>query len=147
MNIRLLTNWSAVLCCCYASIALGGSSFGINGARISSGGGQSVGGQFVLTGTIAQPVVSAGATGGTFAVTSGFWTEQREGLVITSGDLNCDSDVDAGDVVPFVLALLDSAGYAINYPSCDRNNADTNDDGRVDGADIDGFLQALITAR
>lgn len=59
------------------------------------------------------------------------------------GDLNCDGAVDAFDIDPFVLALIDPAGYAAAYPNCDMMLADINGDGVVDAFDIDPFVELL----
>jgi len=60
------------------------------------------------------------------------------------GDLNCDYAVDSRDVNPFVLALVNPAGYLAAYPSCDRLLADGNQDGQVDLADVNPFLVHLL---
>jgi outer membrane protein assembly factor BamB len=60
------------------------------------------------------------------------------------GDLNCDGQIDAFDIDPFVLALTDPAGYALKYPQCAIETADVNGDGNVDAFDIDPFV-ALLT--
>ena len=71
-----------------------------------------------------------------------------DGLFIVSlsqkGDLNCDGVVDTGDVAPFVLALLDPAGYAAQYPDCDVSRADVNVSGTADGLDIQPFVDLLL---
>jgi hypothetical protein len=59
------------------------------------------------------------------------------------GDLNCDGQLNAFDIDPFVLALTDPNGYAAAYPDCDRVLADCNCDGSVDAFDIDPFVQCL----
>lgn len=59
------------------------------------------------------------------------------------GDLNCDGGVDFDDIDPFVLALIDPAGYAEQYPDCDRNLGDVNGDGDVNFDDIDPFVELL----
>ena len=61
----------------------------------------------------------------------------------TIGDLNCDGNVDFGDINPFVLALSDPAGYAAQYPNCDIQNGDINTDGVVDFGDINPFVALL----
>ncbi len=58
--------------------------------------------------------------------------------------MNCDGRVDFGDVQPFVLALLDPAGYHNAFPGCDIMNGDVNGDGVVNFGDIDAFI-ALLT--
>jgi hypothetical protein len=51
--------------------------------------------------------------------------------------------VDTADVDPFVLALVDPAGYSAQYPECDLLRADCNGDGVVNAFDIDGFIELL----
>jgi hypothetical protein len=62
---------------------------------------------------------------------------------IILGDLNCDCAVNVFDIDPFVLALVDPAGYAAAFPDCDRMLADVNCDGYVNAFDIDPFVQCL----
>ncbi|MEW6199904.1 MAG: VCBS repeat-containing protein [Planctomycetota bacterium] len=59
------------------------------------------------------------------------------------GDLNCDGQVDFGDINPFVLALTNPAGYAAAFPHCDLMNGDINDDGKADFGDINPFVRLL----
>jgi hypothetical protein len=59
------------------------------------------------------------------------------------GDLNCDGNVDFGDINPFVLALTNPAGYAVQFPNCDIRLGDINGDGRVDFGDINPFVRLL----
>ncbi len=61
------------------------------------------------------------------------------------GDLNCDCALDAFDIEPFIVALLDPAGYALLYPNCDRNFADINEDGAVDAFDVEPFVDLLVS--
>jgi hypothetical protein len=60
------------------------------------------------------------------------------------GDMNCDGVVNGFDIDPFVLALIDRAAYAAQYPDCDYLNGDANGDGLVNAFDIDPFV-ALLT--
>jgi hypothetical protein len=60
------------------------------------------------------------------------------------GDLNCDGRVDAGDITPFATALADAAAYAAEYPDCDRANADANQDGEIDGRDVNALVALLL---
>ncbi len=60
------------------------------------------------------------------------------------GDLNCDGEINAFDIEPFLSALFDPAQYAIQYPDCDINLADINGDGTVDAFDIEPFLGILF---
>ncbi len=61
-----------------------------------------------------------------------------------AGDLNCDGRLDFDDIEPFVLALVDPAGYAAAYPGCDARNADCDCSGTVDFEDVDAFLVRLM---
>jgi len=60
------------------------------------------------------------------------------------GDMNCDGQVNALDVPPFVLALVDATAYAAAYPSCNINRGDMNASTLVDGDDIQPFSSVLI---
>ncbi|MEW6251024.1 MAG: hypothetical protein AB1716_10285 [Planctomycetota bacterium] len=71
------------------------------------------------------------------------WDYLRFG-VLKLGDLNCDGRIDFQDINPFVLAVIDPAGYEQVYPRCSRNLADCNVDGYVDFSDINPFVQLLI---
>jgi hypothetical protein len=66
--------------------------------------------------------------------------------VFSAGDLNCDGNIDAFDIDPFVLALTDPLAYAGKWPHCDSLLADINGDGKVDAFDIDPFVELLIGA-
>lgn len=59
------------------------------------------------------------------------------------GDLNCDGAVNAFDIDPFVLALIDAEAYAEQFPACDYMLADINLDGTVNAFDIDPFVLRL----
>jgi hypothetical protein len=69
-------------------------------------------------------------------------------LKVGKADLNCDSKVNSQDVIPFVLALSNPAGYETTFPNCDILNADVNNgglgDGKVDLDDINPFAILLI---
>jgi hypothetical protein len=60
------------------------------------------------------------------------------------GDLDCDGWVDSDDIGPFVLAMIDPAGYAEQFPDCNLSRADGNGDTLVDGRDVQSFVEALI---
>ncbi len=60
-----------------------------------------------------------------------------------TGDLNCDGQINAFDIDPFVLALTDPDAYARAYPGCDAMTADINGDGVVNAFDIDPFVALL----
>ena len=60
------------------------------------------------------------------------------------GDVNCDGEVNAFDIEPFLTALFDPEGYAAQYPDCDISYADINGDGSIDAFDIEPFLAILF---
>jgi hypothetical protein len=59
------------------------------------------------------------------------------------GDLDCDGQVNFGDINPFVLALTGREQYERQYPDCEWLNADCNGDGTVDFGDINPFVDLL----
>jgi hypothetical protein len=59
------------------------------------------------------------------------------------GDLDCDNDVDFGDINPFVLALSNPAVYALQFPDCPVPNGDIDGDGVIGFGDINPFVQLL----
>ncbi len=64
-------------------------------------------------------------------------------LATVAGDMNCDGVLSFADLGPLALALVDPTEYAIQFPDCAILNGDFNDDGVIDGRDIDGFIGAL----
>jgi hypothetical protein len=60
------------------------------------------------------------------------------------GDMNCDGEVNAFDIEPFIVALFDPGEYAIRWPDCDINLGDINGDGSVNAFDIEPFLELLF---
>jgi len=62
----------------------------------------------------------------------------------SSGDMDCSSGVNLDDVEPFVLALVNPAGYAAQFPLCDIAHGDMNGDILIDGRDIQPFTLAVI---
>lgn len=67
-------------------------------------------------------------------------------VVDLAGDMNCDGFVNSADIAPFALALTDPDAYATQYPSCHQTNADMNGDHKVDGRDIQGFVDAVLAS-
>ncbi len=63
------------------------------------------------------------------------------------GDLDCSGGLTIDDAGPFVLALVDPAGYAAAYPGCDIDQADMNLDTLTNGADIWLFVDALLNTQ
>ena len=94
------------------------------------GGGmvQAAGGNFELSGTAGQPDAGVVASGGEFALTSGFWFRQAE------GDCNCDSAVNLFDFGAFTDCLTGPGGGLIE-PGCICFDLDRDED-----VDLDDFL-------
>lgn len=63
---------------------------------------------------------------------------------IVPGDLNCDGDLNAFDIEPFLTAMFEPDEYGIQYPECDADLADLNFDGAVNAFDIEPFLNLLF---
>jgi hypothetical protein len=63
---------------------------------------------------------------------------------VRPGDVNCDGHVDTADIDAFVLAVVDPAGYAAQWPGCPAANADCNGDGQIDTGDIDAFVGLVV---
>ena len=59
--------------------------------------------------------------------------------------MNCDGEINALDIEPFLLALFEPSAYPNQYPGCDINSADINGDGAVDAGDIEAFLDLLFS--
>jgi hypothetical protein len=72
------------------------------------------------------------------------WGLHASGPLQQPGDLNCDHNVNFGDINPFVLALTSPAQYALSFPDCDIMLGDINGDGNVNFGDINPFV-ALLT--
>ena len=68
----------------------------------------------------------------------------RNPFATLPGDLNCDDEINAIDIEPFILALFDPDQYEIRYPDCDINNADLNGDGLINALDIEPFIELLF---
>ncbi len=62
----------------------------------------------------------------------------------TVGDMNCDGAIDAFDIEPFTLALLNPGQYASQYPNCAVILADIDGDGAVNAFDIEPFVGLLL---
>ncbi len=60
------------------------------------------------------------------------------------GDVNCDGDINAFDIAPFVVALTRVDDYYAIAPDCDPMLADVNGDGSVNVFDIDPFVLLLL---
>lgn len=67
------------------------------------------------------------------------------GAPVFLGDMNCDGCVTPADVQAMVLALLNPGNYAATYPGCSILRGDTNGDSLVNGRDIRGFTNLVMT--
>ncbi|MBK8913772.1 MAG: CotH kinase family protein [Phycisphaerales bacterium] len=61
-----------------------------------------------------------------------------------AGDMNCDGMFNNFDIDPFVLAIVDAAAYAAEFPDCDPILGDVNCDGVFNNFDIDPFVACLV---
>ena len=119
---------------------------------IVDGGGAtfSTGGTFSLGGTIGQPDASqTPMTGGNFSLVGGFWAGAATALPTCAGDMNCDGQIDFGDINPFVLYLSNNSAWQAAYPGCNVVNGDINGDGTYGGGsfgDINPFVALLSSA-
>ncbi|QKK06980.1 MAG: hypothetical protein HND58_01580 [Planctomycetota bacterium] len=107
----------------------GAQMFSIPWHTIDNGGGSSVGGSFVLTGTIGQHDAHPSMTGGGFTLTGGFWAADEVDVCV--GDFNGDGTVNTLDVLAFLNAWTAGEG-----------SADINGDGTVNTLDVLAFLNA-----
>ncbi len=60
------------------------------------------------------------------------------------GDLNCDGFLNAADAPALAIAIAGRDAYYMAFPACQRSHADLNDDGIVDGRDVEGFVALLL---
>ncbi len=124
------------------------AQFEVDWYTIDGGGDMwTTGGDFELSGTIGQPDASTTVmTGGNFELTGGFWPVP----IVCRGDMNCDGQIDFGDINDFVLALANWPGWLATYPDCPPENADINGDGMYGGpngfGDINPFVALLNSA-
>ncbi len=140
-TIQLLT-WLGVAVAFFPTARVGANEFSTDWFTIDAGGAMwTAGGALELSGTIGQPeATTLVMTGGTFELVGGFWGVSRP----TPGDLNCDGVVSPFDIDPFVLALVDPAGFAAVFPNCNILNADINGDGLINPFDIDPFVECIV---
>ena len=67
------------------------------------------------------------------------------GLVPLLGDMSGDGMLDMDDVPLFMFALLDPADFVVDCPECDINQADMNGDTLINSADIQAFIDQLLS--
>ena len=60
------------------------------------------------------------------------------------GDLNCDGNIDFGDINPFVLILTNLPAWQEVYPGCPWQNGDINADCAIDFGDINPFVALIV---
>ncbi|HVP11071.1 MAG TPA: FG-GAP-like repeat-containing protein [Phycisphaerae bacterium] len=66
--------------------------------------------------------------------------------LVVKGDANCDGRTDMEDVPLFVMLLVDRPAYDAIYPDCNADLfCDMNSDGVLNGKDVQGFVQRLIS--
>ncbi len=61
-----------------------------------------------------------------------------------TGELDCDGALNALDIEPFILALLNPPAYAAAHPDCDIALADMDCSGAADPSDVGPFVQLLL---
>lgn len=126
-----------------ATTAAPAGVFDLNWFSIDAGGGSSVSGALVLSGTIGQHDVhpdSPSSAGGGYQLTGGFWAMPAPTPPTPCGDFDQDGDIDLSDFAVFSQcfggALLPPA------PACPNGvDADCDEDGDVDLADFAVFSQ------
>ncbi len=112
------SSFTVALCLLLAAFCLRawGQSFSIDWWTVDGGGGTSTGGVYILSGTIGQPDAGPTMTGGSFALTGGFWAitaVQEPGAPVLSVRLTATNTV-------MVWWPSPSAGWVL------RQNTDLN---------------------
>lgn len=67
-----------------------------------------------------------------------------KGTPSTPGDMNCDGALNLQDIPPFTAALLGTINPGDLQIPCPESSADLNDDGLVNGLDIDSMAGELL---
>lgn len=74
--------------------------------------------------------------------------DECEPAAICPGDLNCDAQVDFGDINAFVRYLSDFAAWQAANPACDPRNGDLDHDGTYPSmGDVNPFVELLSGQR
>ena len=142
---------SAALLCLAACTAFGGvaDEYTLDWYTVDGGGDLwGAAGNFTLSGSVGQPDAGVVMTGANFKLTAGFWAITAVPSVCV-GDLNCDGQIDFGDINPFVQYLSDYPAWQVTYAGCNPRNGDINGDGTYGGAsfgDINPFVALLTSA-
>lgn len=126
-----------------ATIALA-DSYEIDWSTTDGGGAMfSTGGGLEMGSTLGQPDANLTTlTGGDYELLGGFWPIAVPSVFL--GDMNCDGLVDNRDIAPFVLALVDPVEYQTTYPACGINQGDMDNDGTMNGLDMQKFVDLLL---
>jgi hypothetical protein len=149
--MRSVSIWLLVLAAAALLVGSGAAqtrdSYELSWYTVDGGGDMwTTGGSYELSGTIGQPDAGVVMTGGIYELTGGFWVVAAAPSVCV-GDLNCDGQIDFGDINPFVQYLSSFASWQAAYPGCNPFNGDINGDGTYGQgsfADINPFV-ALLT--
>lgn len=123
-------------------LAQSGGTFVIQKSVIASGGDRSSGGTFVVQGTIGQTVTGTQSNGGTFSLTSGFWSASATQTVRrASFDYDGDNKTDLSIFRPapaewWYLRSSDGGNRAFQFGSSTDKivPADYTGDGKTDVA-------------
>jgi len=98
---------------------------------------------YVVVGTNLVAIAGDDCAGGCYAMWSAVQATFPICVPGMPADMDCNCAVDLDDVAPFVLALISPAAYQAQFPKCDLQSADMNNDALHDGADVQGFAVAL----
>jgi hypothetical protein len=144
MNMRRI-----IAGCVGAAILVGGAQVGgfdVGWWTIDGGGAMGTGaGDFSLSGTIGQHDAGppAGAmTGGSFALSGGFWVRAAAAPPCGCGDLDSDGDVDAVDFAGFSVCF-GLIAPSVDCPAGQFFCADLNGSGGVNLVDFSLFSGAF----
>ncbi len=137
LNIRSMTTLVAAIA--LSSAAAQAQDFAIDWHTIDGGGEMfSTGGDFSLGGSIGQPDANQVVmTGGDFELQGGFWAVAA--APCDPCDMDCDGDINAFDIEPFLTLLFDP-----NPDPCDECTGDVDGNGVIDAFDIEPFLNCLF---
>lgn len=122
-----------------AAASTASSQYAVDWYTIDGGGGHSMGGNFIVGGTIGQTdalVGTGGMSGGVFKLQGGFWTVAAAEVCACPGDMNGDGFRDGLDVQEFLNCLRFFGG--------DCSCADVDHAGGVTVDDLTVFVEELL---